>query len=66
MDNERWQEDIRGKSSLKIYVGLEEKKEIKEEQVYDNRPSSVIMHRARTNCLKGEVRLFGDSFCRTV
>ena len=50
MDSKRWQEEIQGKSSLKIYE--EEKKEIKEEQMYDNRPSSVIMNRAKANCLK--------------
>ena len=49
MDDKRWQEEIQGKSSLEIYE--EEKKEIKEELMY-NRPSSVIMYRARTNCLK--------------
>ena len=47
MDNKRWQEEIRGKSSLKIY-----EEEIKEELMCDNRPSSVIMYRARANCLK--------------
>ena len=49
-DDKRWQEEIQGKSSLKIYE--EEKKEIKEELMYDNRPSSVIMYRAKSNCLK--------------
>ena len=50
MDSKRWEEEIKGKSSLEIYVEL--KKEIKEELMYDNRPSSIIMYRARTNCLK--------------
>ena len=42
MDDKRWQEEIQGKSSLKIYE--EEKKEIKEELMYDNRPCSIIMY----------------------
>ena len=50
MNDKRWQEEIQRKSSLKIYE--EEKKEIKEELMYDNRPSSEIMYRARANCLK--------------
>ena len=58
MDDKRWQEEIQGKSSLKIYE--EEKKEIKEEIMYDNRPSSVIMYGARANCLK--VQLAGLFF----
>ena len=50
MDSKRWEEEIKRKTSLEIYN--EEKKEIKEEIMYDNRPSSVIMYRARTNCLR--------------
>ena len=42
MGDKRWQEEIQGKSSLKIYE--EEKKEIKEELMYDNRPCSIIMY----------------------
>ena len=50
MDSKRWLEEIREKTSLEIYS--EEKKEIKEELLYDNRPSSVILYRARANCLR--------------
>ena len=50
MDSRRWREEIQKKTSLAIYA--EQKKEIKEEGIYDNRPSSIIMYRARTNCLK--------------
>ena len=49
MDSWRWREEIQEKSNLEIYV--EEKKVIKEELMY-NRPSSVILYWARTNCLR--------------
>lgn len=37
------------KSTLLIYQQY--KNNIKEEQFYDNRPSSITLYRARTNCL---------------
>ena len=47
---EMWKQEIREKSSLKIYA--EWKKSMKsEEYLYDNRPASVIFYRARTNNL---------------
>ena len=57
MDDKRCQEEIQGKSSLKIYE--EEKKKIKEELMYDNRPSSVIMW-----CQYYQYRKFGTFFTR--
>ena len=49
MDNRKWKEELEGKSSLGIYRRW--KKEIKEEKVYDNRPASITLYKARTNCL---------------
>ena len=49
-DEEQWKQEIRQKSSLKIYA--EWKNSMKSEQyLYDNRPASVIFYRARTNNL---------------
>ena len=48
-DTEIWKEDMRGKSSLKIY--REFKLKIKEEKFYDNRDSSDYLFQARTNTL---------------
>ena len=42
-DRKRYRENL-----AKIYM----KKEIKEEVMYDNRPSSLIIYRARANCPK--------------
>ena len=53
-DTRQWQEEMENKVTLSIYKKW--KKEIKEEQVYDNRPSSVIWYRARSNCLNLENR----------
>ena len=49
MDTNRWEEDMRRKSSIEIYRRW--KKEIKEEKQYDNRPGSITLYKARTNCL---------------
>ena len=49
-DTNNWIRELSEKSSLKIY--REWKKEIKsEESLYDNRPSSITLRRARTNNL---------------
>lgn len=48
-DTEKWREEKESKTSLTIYN--EWKKQIQEETVYDNKPSSVIWFKARTNCL---------------
>ena len=48
-DTERWKNEINTKSSIKIYKDW--KKEIKEEPIYDNRPESITLYRARANCL---------------
>ena len=44
-----WIEEVSSNTSLNLY--MERKKENKEEQVYNNRPSSIILYKARTNCL---------------
>ena len=49
MDTNRWEEDMRRKSSLEVYRHW--KKEIKEEKQYDNRPASITLFKARANCL---------------
>lgn len=49
-DKEYWKKEVAEKSSLKIYSKY--KTEIKEEKFYDNRPSSEVLYRARTNNLK--------------
>lgn len=48
-DTNQWKEEIESKSVLYIYKHWKE--EIKEAQFYDNRSSSTIMYKARTNCL---------------
>ena len=49
-DNKLWLEDIGSKSSLNIYRRF--KTDICEEDIYDNRPSSPILNKARTNTLQ--------------
>ena len=48
-DTERWKTDMEGKESLIIYRTWQ--KEVKEEQIYDNRYSSVLLLKARTDTL---------------
>ena len=48
-DTNKWREEMENKSSLSIYRHW--KKDIKEAECYDNRPSSTIMYKARANCL---------------
>ena len=49
-DTEQWKQEIQSKSTLQIYRS--HKDTIEEEHVYDNRPSSGIWFRARTNTLQ--------------
>ena len=49
-DNEQWKSDINSKSTLKVY--RHHKKQIQEEHIYNNHPSSVIWYKARINALQ--------------
>ena len=49
-DNEQWKSDINSKSTLKVY--RHHKKQIQEEHIYSNHPSSVIWYKARINALQ--------------
>ena len=49
-DNEQWKSDINSKSTLKVY--RHRKKQIQEEHIYSNHPSSVIWYKARINALQ--------------
>ena len=49
LDSERWNEEVQNKTSLTLY--REWKNEVKEDLVYDNRPSSIILFKARTATL---------------
>ena len=48
-DSNKWKEELGSKTSVKTYYSR--KKEIKEEKIYDNRGSSVLLFRARANIL---------------
>ena len=48
-DSRKWREGLSRKSSVKIY--RENKKEVKEDKVYDNRKPSQILFQARANCM---------------
>ena len=50
LDKKLWLEDIGSKSSLNIYRRF--KTDICEEDIYNNRPSSRILNKARTNTLQ--------------
>ncbi|XP_068218538.1 golgin subfamily A member 6-like protein 6 [Palaemon carinicauda] len=50
VDGKKWRDEIKEKNSLEIYE--QEKGQIGEEMFYDNKPNSIIMYRARANCLK--------------
>ena len=41
-DNKQWKSDINSKSTLKVY--RQYKKQIQEEHIYNNHPSSVIWY----------------------
>ena len=49
-NDNKWKENLRDKSSAKIYYSR--KKVIKQEKIYDNRWSSVLLFRARANALE--------------
>ena len=53
-DTEEWKTDLESKSSTKIYRMF--KTEIKEEKSYDNRFSSALLFRARSNTLELNTR----------
>ena len=48
-DNEQWTSEIETKSSLLLNRNFKDK--IQEEYIYDNRPSSIILYKARSNAL---------------
>ena len=64
-DECKWKEDLDRRSTLKIYQ--EFKREKREEKFYDNTEESVLMFKARSNCLKLNWRLRfenGDVNCK--
>lgn len=48
-DTKLWKQELQTKTTLHIYKNF--KKSIKKEQIYDNCESSIILYRARANCL---------------
>ena len=64
-DTNKWKEELGKKPSAKLYQA--KKKEIKQEKIYDNRWSSVLLFRARANALdlKDRQRFTGgDTSCK--
>ena len=51
-DNEQWKQEIQSKSTLRIYKSHKDNIEEEHIYIYDNRPSSGIWFRARTNTLQ--------------
>ena len=49
-DRNIWEDELEMKTSLQIYKRF--KNDFGEEQIYDNRPSSTILYKARTNTLQ--------------
>ena len=49
-DSKKWQQEVAEKSSLAIYKNF--KTILAEEKIYDNRPSSQVLFKARTNNLR--------------
>ena len=49
-DRMKWQEEMEGMSTLRLYRTF--KTEMQEERMYDNTFESVLLFRARANCLK--------------
>ena len=47
-DRNIWEDELEMKTSLQIY----KKNDFGEEEIYDNRPSSIILYKARTNTLQ--------------
>ena len=64
-DSNKWKQEVKNKKSLKIYCKWKE--DIRaEEDLYDNRPASEIMYKARTNNLQLQDRKRhqgGDTKC---
>ena len=61
-----WKEELNSKSTLSIYKSCKNK--MKEEKFYDNTLESVLLFKARANCLKLEWRSRfwgGDTVCKT-
>lgn len=55
-DSMQWKQEVKGKTSLTIYCKWKENIK-QEEDLYDNRPASEIMYRARTNNLQLQDRM---------
>ena len=53
-DQEQWEKEVNEKRSLQVYK--KGKQNIKEDTIYDNTISSVILYQARTNSLRLEDR----------
>ena len=53
-DRNIWEDELEMKTSLQIYKQFEI--DFAEEKIYDNRPSSTILYKARTNTLQLNVR----------
>ena len=49
-DNKKWEKEVERKSTISLYK--EYKKEIKDENIYDNRECSRLLYWARSNTLK--------------
>ena len=49
-DRNIWEDELEMKTSLQIYKQF--KNDFGEEEIYDNRPSSTILYKARTNTLQ--------------
>ena len=49
-DKEQWKKEMESKTSLQLYRIF--KTEIREEDIYDNRPASTTLYKARTNTLQ--------------
>lgn len=63
-DTNKWKEELDNKSSVKIYKDF--KKRMKDDGCYDNKFSSVLLFRARSNTLKLNIRKRhqnGDTKC---
>ena len=48
-DASKWQEEVNSKTTLTIYKTW--KKQMEQDTIHDNHPSSIILYKARANCL---------------
>ena len=55
-DQKKWEDELQQKTSLALYRRY--KKEIKEENVYDNTGASICLYQARSNTLRLNSRQF--------